>query len=263
MNQHTSKSFVHEVEQVLAEVSRIPYENLSKIVAFHKHDDLFHALDTPEKMYRKSQEVGAGGTCYALTFYLKELLFQKGFSSEFLLGDKYKMKGIHCGLLIAWEGYQYLLDPGYMIYKPLLLPSGGLITHTYNEPNDVYLEDFSQDYWRMYTSGESQNGSGQEKKFRFDFRKTPLNEKEFVKYWKDTFFLQMMDYPVLNKVEKGVQYYLQKNSFVTRTREGSELIKITREKFTELGSSLYGLSEELIEEYLVILSKSRRDFFTG
>ncbi|MBF0430895.1 MAG: arylamine N-acetyltransferase [Fibrobacteria bacterium] len=248
--------FPEEINTILLSLARIPYENLSKIVAYHKAETLESALDTPDKMYRKSMESGAGGTCFSLTFYLKDLLHQKGFSSEFIMGDKYTYSNIHCGLLFDWEGVPYLLDPGYMIFTPMQLPEKGLTLHYALEPNAVSLEDRPlEDVWRLYT------GRSPQLKMRFDFRKKPVSHDEFLAYWRDTFFFNMMEYPVLNKVDGNVQYYLQKKTFLTRTKEGSEVREVTQAQFEHLAESVFGISDELINQALEIILKKERPLF--
>jgi arylamine N-acetyltransferase len=250
-------AFPLKVTSLLEGLSRIPYENLTKIVDFTRCNSLAHAaLDTPDKLYRKSEELGAGGTCFSLTYYLRDMMLQKGFTTRFLMGDKYRFRNIHCGLLFAWEGEQYLLDPGYMIYQPLRLPAAGLKLHFPLIPNAVSLEDHAaENVWRLFS------GRGKKLKFRFDFRKEPVTDAEFVQYWKDTFYFQMMEYPVLNMVRNSTQYYLQKRTFLTRTAEGSQVRELNKAQFEEVAVDLFGISRQVVDQSLEIILGKRKGLF--
>jgi len=249
-------SFPVEVTRILRQLEGIPYENLTKIVTFKQYGRPEQSLDTPEKLYRKSIDLGAGGTCFSMTFYLRDLLLQGGFHTEFLMGDKYNSSNIHCGLLFKWEGEEYLLDPGYMIFDPLMIPHAGLRLYTPLVPNAVCLEDIrDKNVWRLYTGRENNL------KMRFDFRKNPVSEKDFMQYWKDTFFFNMMEYPVLNKTENQVQYYLQKRTFLTRTREGSKVEELSGSRFRSIASGVFGISNDVVEDFLDIILTKRKDLF--
>ncbi len=249
-------AFPQDVSTILSDLSRIPYENLTKIVAFKQHPILDDALDTPEKLYNKSIELGAGGTCFSLTYFLRDQLHQKGYQTKLVMGDKYHMKNIHCALLFQWEGSDYLLDPGYMIYQPLMLPSQGMQVFHDLAPNAVSLQDHpGEKVWKMYT------GRAQNLKFRFDFRQIPATESEFLQFWKDTFYFNMMEYPVLNCVQDNIQYYLQKRTFMTRTVHDSKILTISRSQFEGIALNRFGIAPEIIHEALAIILKKRSQLF--
>src|SRR5690606_8790820 len=68
---------------------------------------------------------GLGGTCFAMTHWLKLRLEALGFSCAYLMADKRIEPNIHCGLVLWHEQREWLLDPGYLIFEPLPLPRGG------------------------------------------------------------------------------------------------------------------------------------------
>lgn len=214
------------------------------------------ALDTPERLYAKSLELGAGGTCFSLTYFLKDRMMQKGYKTSLLMGDKGRHRNLHCGLLFFWEGQKYLLDPGYMIYQPLLLPGAGLRLCHKLVPNQVCLQDKADvNCWRLFT------GKCDKLKFRFDFRKDPVNEKEFMDYWRATFYFDMMEYPVLNMVKEQVQYYVQKGNLLTRTATGSEMKRLTQPEFYHIATGMFGIAPQVVEDSLGCILKGSKGLF--
>ncbi len=251
-----AEKFPLAILKILRELSEIPYENLSKIVGYAESQQTEKAVDFQNAWLQKAAEQGLGGTCFSLTYHLHERLQAIGFASQFIMGDKITQKNIHCGLLIDWDAKKYLLDPGYLIYDPLLLPENGLVTQQWVAPNAIRLDD-GVDYWRLYT------GKPNELKHRFDFRKQAVGEAEFIQHWESSYAFEMMNYPVLNKVTNGVQYYLQKRNLMIRDSEGSKMLRLSEEQWKAAAQKYFGVSEALAQSALGIILKKNKGFFTS
>jgi arylamine N-acetyltransferase len=247
--------FPPSVHALLHELSRLPYENLSKIVAARRGASRESMLDFSATWLEDHLRTGMGGTCFALTHWLKLRMEAIGFSSAYLMADKpapaWRQQGkgggiepnIHCGLLFLYAGREWLLDPGYLIFEPLQLPRGGLFVETFLSPNAVRLEDVpGEGVWRLWT------GPRGNLKHRFDFRKEPVEAAEFQRHWESSYTWPMMGYPVLNRVVGGTQYYLQKNNLLVRTAEGGTMTKLSPEEVRRAATELFGLPRELVEE---------------
>jgi hypothetical protein len=240
----------------LRELSALPYENLSKIVAFSQGGNMESTLGLANDWLETSRNTGAGGTCFSLTWWLRGRIRDAGLESAFLMGDKGRSKNIHCGLRFDWEGRSHLLDPGYMIFDPIPLPQAGLSATAWVSPNEVRVEDLpALDVWRLWS------GPREAVKQRFDFRKRAVGEEEFLAHWEASYALPMMRYPVLNRVSGGVQYYLQKRSLLVRTPEGGEMRKLTREGMMEALQATFGIPEALAREALDVVISADRLFF--
>jgi arylamine N-acetyltransferase len=241
----------------LRELSVLPYENLSKIVAFSQGGNMENTLGLAADWLEKSRDTGAGGTCFSLTWWLERRLRESGLDCAFLMGDKGNAKDVHCGLRCDWQGRSYLLDPGYMIFDPLPLPEAGLSAEAWVPPNAVRVEDLpSRDAWRLWS------GPRGELKFRFDFRKRAVTQEEFLAHWRASYRLPMMDYPVLNRISGGVQYYLQKRSLLVRTEQGGEMRKLSKPEMLEVLGVTFGIPEPLAREALVVVVAKTPDFFS-
>jgi arylamine N-acetyltransferase len=236
---------------LLAELAALPYENLSKIVAHHHAGEgrsLESALAFSATWLEDHLRTGLGGTCFALTHWLKLRMDALGFSTAYLMADKRIEANIHCGLIFEGDGRSWLLDPGYLIFEPLPLPQGGLSLEASLSPNAVRVEDVSASgVWRLWT------GPRGALKHRFDFRKQPVDAAEFQRHWEASYSWPMMGYPVLNRVKDGTQYYLQKNNLLVRTAEAGEMRKLAPAEVRAAAVDLFGLPRGLVEEALGLL----------
>lgn len=246
----------------LRELSALPYENLSKIVAFHREGAdprrAERAFDLASGWLADARATGAGGTCFALTWWLSRRLAAAGHAAAFLLADKGRAREVHCALRLDWEGRAWLLDPGYMLFEPLPLPAAGLRAAAWCPPNEVILEDTVTEagpVWRLAS------GPRGRPKWRFDFRQAPAPESAFLRAWEASFGLPMMGYPVLNRLKDGTQWYLQKRSLLVRTAEGSEMRKLSREEMMETLGGAFGIPEALAREAIGIVLRSDERFF--
>ncbi len=240
----------------LRELSALPYENLSKIVAFSRGGNMESTLGLASDWLEKSRDTGAGGTCFSLTWWLRDRLRANGMECAFLMGDKGRAVNIHCGLRFDWEGRSYLLDPGYMIFDPLLLPEAGLSAAAWVSPNQVRLEDVpGAGVWRLWS------GPRGALKQRFDFRRAAVGEEEFLAHWEASYALPMMRYPVLNRIQGGAQYYLQKRSLLVRTPEGGTMAKLSRPELLDAMQVTFGIPEALALAALDVVVRADGKFF--
>ena len=242
--------FPEAVSSLLRELAAIPYENLSKAVAFQRGRNLESALDFSSTWLEDHRHQGLGGTCFALTHWLKLKMDGLGYSTAYLMADKRQARNVHCGLLFEQGGTAFLLDPGYLIFEPLPLPKAGLSAVAFSSPNEIKVED-GEGVWRLHT------GQAGALKHRFDFRKESVPLIEFQKYWEESYQWPMMRYPVLNRVAGGVQYYLQKNNLLTRTVAGGEMRRLSPSELAEAARSVFGLPGELVDEALGLMGFGR------
>lgn len=256
--------FPAPVLAALRELSALPYENLSKIVAYSQGGNMESTLGLAADWLEKSRDTGAGGTCFSLTWWLAGRIRALGMDCAFLMGDKGRSLNIHCGLRFDWEGRSHLLDPGFMIFEPIPLPAAGLSAATWISPNEVRVEDLpALNVWRLWS------GPRGAVKQRFDFRKAAVGEAEFLAHWEASYALPMMRYPVLNRLKDGSQFYLQKRSLMVRTpsggveggAQGGGMRKLDREGMMETLQATFGIPEALAREALAVVLAADGDFF--
>ncbi len=236
------------VHAALRGLSALPYENLSKIVAYGQGGNMESTLGLAEGWLERNRETGAGGTCFSLTWWLAGRIRAAGYGYSLLMGDKGKSRNMHCGLRFKHEGRAWLLDPGYMIFDPLPLPEAGLSADAWIPPNALRIEDLpALGVWRLWS------GPRGALKQRFDFRRQAVGEAEFFAHWEASYALPMMHYPVLNRVRDGVQYYLQKRSLLVRTAEGGEMRKLDPAQLQAALTGTFGMPEDLAREAMSLV----------
>src|SRR5690606_2950598 len=122
---------------------------------------------------------------------------------------------------------------------PLPLPRGGLAVERFLAPHAVRVEDRpAAGAWALWTGPRHPPGA---LKHRFDFRKEPVTEAEFQRHWEASYAWPMMNYPVLNRVKDGTQYYLQRNNLLVRTAEKGTLPKLPPAATRAAAVEIFGL----------------------
>ena len=150
----------------------------------------------------------------------------------------------------------YLLDPGYLIFDPLQMPLpqpfGTGEAFFPLSPNCVRLVRPTLESMELWTGG-----AGAPMKLRFEYPVEGVSVEEFKHHWNESFYREMMTYPVLNRLdrEKGIQYYYQKGNLVVRSSTGSQMKRIEPAERVQTLSDIFKLSPSVIEQALQILEK--------
>lgn len=246
---HTSSCLLPSAVLELCErLSRVTYENLTKILHLQATGNSARAQSQENALQQDLDHWMGGGTCFSLTWHLYRQLAGLGFAPRLLMGHKRVVRNVHCALALPYAGTQWFLDPGYLIFDPLEIPAAAPLGPGWNfhplAPNWVRLEHGSGGLGLL-------TGSGTEKpKLRFEFPLDGVGEAEFHQHWLASFSGEMMRYPVLNRLdrERGVQYYYQKGNLLTRDAQGSRMEKVVPERRLEVLGSTFGLNRELLEQ---------------
>ena len=72
---------IHLLERLVQAFSKLPYENISKIIKLSDHLEDEDQIRLPEEVVEGHLTEGLGGTCFSLTFALQSILAQNGFSN--------------------------------------------------------------------------------------------------------------------------------------------------------------------------------------
>ncbi len=104
--------------------SHLPYENLTKILAWDGGRG-GPALRPPRTVMEDHLRLGTGGTCFSLTELLRQLATAAGFSCHPVMAHMRHGANIHCALRVEADGRPYLVDPGYLVRRPLPLDAPG------------------------------------------------------------------------------------------------------------------------------------------
>lgn len=251
-----------KINEICDRLSKVTYENLTKIIRLEQTGSSSAAQKLDDSFQNDVDAWMGGGTCFSMTWHLYQVFTDMGFNPRLVMGHKRKERNIHCALILPTTDPQtqipceYLFDPGYLIFEPLpipLPPPFGPGTAFFPlVPNCVRLDRPSQEAMSLWTGG-----AGAPMKLRFDYPVEGVSVEEFKLHWNESFYREMMTYPVLNRLdrERGIQYYYQKGNLVTRDANGSRMERIEAPARVETLSRIFDLKPELVERALHILEK--------
>ena len=285
-----------KVVDLCNQVSNITYENLTKIIRLEQTGSATGARKLDDSDQNDIDSWMGGGTCFSMTWHLYQALTDMGFKPRLVMGHKRKERNIHCALILpdpddsvvtpgqlfstnvtptsvpgsplsslvsslsslvsSLSSNSYLLDPGYLIFDPLPMPLpqpfGTGEAFFPLSPNCVRLVRPTLESMELWTGG-----AGAPMKLRFEYPVEGVSVEEFKHHWNESFYREMMTYPVLNRLdrEKGVQYYYQKGNLVVRNATGSKMTKIDPADRVQTLSDIFKLSPTIIEKALNILEK--------
>lgn len=188
---------------VLGSLMSIPYENVSKILSPG-------LLRTPEVVMSGFASRGLGGTCFSLTWLLRTVLSGLGVESRLCMADRSYGENTHCALVLEFSGGLFLLDPGYLIFRPVRIQESGSSVFSFGA--GVFNMDVSEGAASVY----SVVGGG-DLKFRYRLRLGGVSEFVFFDCWKRSFSFAMMGCPVVSKYVDGRLVYLRG----TRLQDGA------------------------------------------
>ena len=268
-------------------LSHVTYENLTKIIRLESTGSASAARNLDDSDRNDVDTWMGGGTCFSMTWFLYQSFCDMGLHPRLVMGHKRIEKNIHCALILpnvsldtatlssntpylkATEGSDliahssYLFDPGYLIFDPLPIPLqppfGPGETLFPLVPNSVRLVRSALDRMELWTGGviRCDGKLSSPMKLRFEYPLAGVSVEEFKQHWAESFYREMMTYPVLNRLdrEKGVQYYYQKGNLVVRDVNGSRMERLDESVRVEKLSEIFKLSPALVEKALGILSK--------
>src|SRR5262249_12827325 len=84
----------------------------------------------PDEVLADHAAFGTGGTCFSLTATMLHLVRALGFEAEPILADRRYGADTHCAMLVWLDAVPHLLDPGYLIVRPLAIPKSGEVRLT-------------------------------------------------------------------------------------------------------------------------------------
>jgi len=234
------------LEEILFHFSGFPYENLSKIIK------RYHSFESPE--IRLPDEVleghirsHLGGTCFSLTFFLGAILTHHNFEAYPVMADMRRARNAHCALIVVYEGSKYLVDPGYLLNKPMELdPAVPRIYHTDHSGVEVVYRPEDNGY-HVHTFDYNNV------KWRYRFQDRPVPEAEFLHYWLDSFSWNSMHGLCLTRTEKGKMIYIHKY-YMRETRSGRKTNFNIRNNYHQTIFSHFMIDPAVVDEALAALS---------
>lgn len=157
--QRQSPSFEYLKKIISAQISKIPFENISKLL-FKKRNNLKHMIDF-EEYIEGLEKYGFGGTCYSNNFYLYRLLSWLGYNIR-LCGADMKKPDVHLVSIVNIENHEFLIDTGYAAPFLQPIPLDLLNDYIINMGNDRFVikpkNNKKQTRLELYRNGKLVHG---------------------------------------------------------------------------------------------------------
>jgi N-hydroxyarylamine O-acetyltransferase len=110
-------SFQGLSELVFAHLTRVPFENISKLYRWKRQRQT--TLPTLQQFLEGIEQCHFGGTCYCNNFHFYMLLADLQYDVKLCAADM-STPDVHMASVVSIEGREYLVDAGYA--APFLLP---------------------------------------------------------------------------------------------------------------------------------------------
>jgi len=227
--------------------SRIPYENITKIIRRAEAGGSIQARRGPAEVISGHIRWGTGGTCFSLASALCSLLRGMGFETQYLLSDRGYGQNTHCALLVRIDGEPYLADPGFLIAEPVPMAqalTGPMEIDSGGErlaliPGETGLSLFTD--------------RGGKKVHRLTYKTAPVDAGEFYKAWGASFHWEMMRYPLLARAGSSGRIYMRGSMFQISNNDSVNRMKIPEYELAAKISAEFGIHPEIVARALNIL----------
>jgi len=230
---------IEHVSDIIRQFSKLPYENLSKILKLNKKWDNFPNR-FPDEIISDYDQFRLGGTCFSLTFFLKTIMDYYGYTTHIIMADMKSEKNSHCALILKYNSNEYLLDPGYLIHKPFLVskspvsqnPSFIPVSLVYNKENDKYS---------LFTF------QNKNLKLRYSFRNISTSLETFQQFWNSSFHWRTMHGICLSKRDEIGLTYLH-NHYLKREGKGIAFKGKFQEEIPEVVNNIFEIPSGLVQK---------------
>jgi hypothetical protein len=238
--------------EVAAAVARafalLPYENLTKIIKADAVVGPSSAKRLPSEVLSDYLNYGTGGTCFSLTAAEVAVYRAMGVEAYPILADRHYGPDTHCALVLPEGGGMRLIDPGFLLYLPELLPQ----THPRRIDNGHNTVELSPAAGGarvdMYTEV---SGS---RRHRLTYKVEPVEATAFSRAWERSFGWEMMTYPVLTRLVNGRHHYLQGGTLRVRGGGRSVTVALDPQGQGEFVTRQLGISADIVRKAFAVLS---------
>lgn len=226
------------LKQLAAAFAFLPYENVTKILKQVRSCSPDAKLRQPEEVIEDHLRWNTGGTCFSLCNTFLNVLRHSGYQAFIAMGDMHYGSDIHCAVIVTIGVDRYLLDPGYLLHEPIVLPVDGE-TRARTSMNLVIVRSEGENRVSLYTLE-----SGVEK-WRYRLKVWPTPEPEFVSHWIHSFSLNSMEHVTLSRVDAAGRLYFRKNSLERVALQNRQKVQLDGSCADEL-SRIFGIPADLI-----------------
>ncbi len=235
------------LERVARAFAQLPYENLTKIIKYCREGSSDAALREPGEVLDDHVRLGTGGTCFSLTALLLHLLRSFGYEARPVLADRRYGPDTHCAALVDLPGGTHLIDPGYLLFKPVPIDA--------REPRHI-VTPFNELVLSPAAGGKLDLATRRQgaETYRLTYKPAGADAAEFMRAWHESFSWDMMRYPLLTRVTDATQRYLQKTHFQERDHAHVARRTIPVDELVSLIAGEFGIARAVAAAALDIVA---------
>ncbi len=220
--------------------SRLPYENISKIIKRGQASGT-STFRLPDELTEDHYAWQLGGTCFSLTFFLTGIYTILGYEAQPLICDLNWGKNNHSAVRIISNQQQYLVDPGYLIFTPLPLSRETVRARLSAETGlELRYLPVTESY-ALYTYRKGQFT----RRYQFLDRAVPYTE--FAQHWQASFELPGMDDLILTRVDGYEMTFIQGDFVKITSPDQIERFRAVN-RAEQLIRDRFGIPLEKVEE---------------
>ncbi len=245
-----SRPSCESLQQIIAAFSQLPYENLSKIIKFNRHsENQWARLRLPEEVMEDHLHYRTGGTCFSLTVFLHSILQHHGCACYIVMGDMKAGRNLHCALVVLLEGEKYLVDPGYVLRRPMALdPAKPRLYHHEGNGVEIRFDPAAQSY-DLFTFTRT------EIKWRYRFMDQPTPAEDFLAHWQASFQRNSMHGLCLTRVHEDELIFILKDFMRITSPAGKRNLNLKRNLHHAI-NEVFGIAPEYVEQALAALQEN-------
>lgn len=232
---------------VVTAFAGLPYENITKIIKRAESGSAEKARRYPEEVIRDHIDWGSGGTCFSLTSALAHLIRSLGWRAEYILADRRYGQNTHCALLVWLDDVPHILDPGFLIIKPIPVSDVGEREFTTAFNSLILAPEENQSRVALSTVHKGA------RTYRLTYKTSPVDESEFLKAWDESFSWEMMRYPLLTRTTASKQLYLNGSRFQISNADSVERREILTDELPAKIAAEFHIHPSLVARAISIL----------
>lgn len=236
----TERPSLRGLGRIVRSFHRMPYENLTKIVMLFEHGEPEKRLRMPDTVFSDHMTFGAGGTCFSLTYFFWQILLYCGYDPYPVLCDRSYGPDTHCALIVKLDGCKYLVDPGYLVEAPLLVP-----------PFGESVQDLPSARIKLARLGNSsqlilvteRDGKA---RVRYRLKDTHVSFDFFKERWLDSFDWAMMRHLCVSRQTGDSQLFMRDGVMRKSDKNSSHQGSVKLDFASEIETN-FGISKKLVE----------------
>ena len=232
------------VAEVGEALSRLPYENLTKLIKKQRFPRGPERRRLPDEVMADHLSLGSGGTCFALIRLAGDVLSRLDVQWWPVLCDTPHRPANHCATVVSSGGREFLLDPGYLLFEPVPLDGGELFGHG----KQLLLKAVSTDVVELWTFGT----------LRYRLHRAPTSPEVFDSAWDASFDWTMMRGAHLCVPQGDGYAYMHNRTLCLRGGAERDNVSLRGREALELNRR-FGLDGSVVREAFSIVDQLRAE----